>query len=577
LAIVLASLAAALAGLMNPVLQKLFIDRLMGFTDGFLADQFLNFPTWALLTGAVLMMILASALGFLSLWLGVTEALRFQALWGEELYLKTLRRRADQMGHRTVGEVVSIYATDVPGATALLDQTLPMGAGIIFPLVFAPLMISWITELPVWIPIVFILVIILVNAVLSYRQSRFFFRFKQLAAERTGLVSEWIQNIRLLRILGWVSKYEEKIRAKRIEETANRIAMVTNGQLMGSIGSSVSFFINLSGVAALVLVQGADVTPGELLALLWIFGVFLARPLRQVPWMFTFGLDALTSLRRLESYFADRDDGELRRLPEAEVQSSFTESSRASRGAQLMVKGLNLSFNEQTVLKNINLSVDAQEFVAIVGEVGSGKSALLLSLMGEIGAEIEQFSIDGEPMLQKPLEQRRQFFGYVPQEGFVMSSSLRDNVALEYEFSDRHDEQIHHSLSAAQFVVETEAAEGRLDAEIGERGVNLSGGQRQRVSLARADFNSRPVLLLDDCLSALDAPTERKLVQELLAGRWSHHTRILVTHRLSVLNLVDRVIFLDKGTIAAQGRFRDLIENNDQFQQFAASTMERTR
>ncbi|MCM2281123.1 MAG: ABC transporter ATP-binding protein/permease, partial [Bdellovibrionaceae bacterium] len=526
MAILALSLCTAVFGLMSPLFQKLFIDRLLGVEDSLAQGRFASWPVEALILAAFFMMLLAAGCGIASVWVGMRESVRIQASLGERMYQKTLRMRSDQLGSRTVGEVVSIYATDVTGATALLEQTLPMGAGIVFPLIFAPFVVNWITRVPLGASITLIGVIVVLNAIFSYRQSRFFFRFKQLAAERTGLVSEWIQNIRVLRILDWVGAFEEKIFEKRVQETANRVAMVTNGQMMGSVGSSISFFINLFGVATLVSLQGGVVTPGELLALLWIFGVFLARPFRQIPWMFTFLLDALTSLRRIESFLADRDEGEFA-APVAPLED-------ASTPASLDVRGLELRIGRQMCLQEIHLSVRSGEFVAIVGEVGSGKSLLLLSLMGETGATFEDFEIGGKSMKGLTPEDRRRRFSYVPQESFVMSASLRENVALEYGVGANVDGRVVASLGRSQFRLEQENVQGGLEAEIGERGVNLSGGQRQRLSLARVDMEPRPVLLLDDCLSAVDISTERQLIEQLISGAWRERTRLLVTHRLSV-------------------------------------------
>lgn len=563
LAILALSLLAAIFGLSSPLFQKLFVDRLMNVEDTLAQGRFAEWSTEMLLVAAFVMMLLATSCAIASVWIGMRESILIQAEIANRMYRKTLRMRPDQLGHRTVGEVVSIYATDVPGSTAVLEQTLPMGAAILFPLIFAPLAVHLIARVPLWATISVICAIVFLNAVLSYRQSRFFFRFKQLAAERTGIVSEWIQNIRLLRILGWVGDFEAKIYKKRVEETANRIAMVTNGQMMGAIGSSISFFVNFTGVASLVYLRRGDVTPGELLAMMWIFGVFLARPFRQIPWMFTFLLDALSSLRRVEAFLADRDEGE---SPPA------TSAPRVSGApASLEVRGLQLEIANKQLLHPIDLTVAPGEFIAVVGEVGSGKSLLLMSLMGETGASFEELKIGGVSMKGLPPGERRRLFTYVPQEGFVMSATLRENVALQYGVGEEIDPSVTASLHRAQFRLERENVSAGLETEIGERGVNLSGGQRQRVSLARADLVVRPVVLLDDCLSAVDVETENKLIETLISGYWGAKTRILVTHRLSVLEHVDRVVFMRDGRISDQGKFEELLSRSDAFRRFAAT------
>jgi ABC-type multidrug transport system fused ATPase/permease subunit len=160
---------------------------------------------------------------------------------------------------------------------------------------------------------------------------------------------------------------------------------------------------------------------------------------------------------------------------------------------------------------------------------------------------------------------------YVPQEGFTMSATLRENVCIEYlseSGSTVDDRRVLEALRLAQFDPASERVQEGLEAEIGERGVNLSGGQRQRISLARARYAERPIILLDDCLSAVDVDTERHLVDQLIAGAWAGRARVLATHRLSVLPLCDRVLFLEDGAITLQGTYDQLLERSEVFRDF---------
>lgn len=565
------ALVSALFGLLTPLFQKVFVDELLGAAP---MDAVSSALPWVYALSPVVLVISAfftalvsQGLSLLANYIGARESIILQKEFSETMYRKTLAIRADSMSGSTVGEIVSIYATDVPGSTAIIDQALPMGAGILFPIAFAPVAILWLTGIPVWATWIVILVIVTLMFSLAVRQSRFFYRFKQLAAERTGLVNEWVQNMRLLRILNWIESYETKIFRKREEETRNRVAMVTNGQLMGTFGSSISFVINLTGVASLVFMKGGAVSPGELFALLWIFGVFLSRPFRQIPWIFTFSFDSLTSIRRLERFLARPSDANDMKIDE-EVRATRRIGSEAF---DLKVRNLNLEIGGQKLLSGIDLDVKAGEFVAVVGEVGSGKSLLMLSLVAETGATFDEFKIGSLDAMEADLSTRRRHFSYVAQEGFVMSGTLRENVVFQYDVPARLDSGVVNSLARAQFRIESETLEDGLDTEIGERGVNLSGGQRQRVSLARAHQFERPIILLDDCLSAVDVDTESQLVRDLIDGSWKNHTRILVTHRLSVLERVDRVLFMENGRIVEQGAFRDLLATSARVREYVSS------
>ncbi len=563
------SLWGAVCSILSPFFQRYFVDGLAHRPPVFQAAALSSWPLPSLILGAFFMSLLGVALSMCANYIGTREGQIVQKELAELLYRKTLAQRAESLGNRTLGEIVSIYATDVAGATALVEQCFPMAAGILFPLAIAPVAVKWLCHIEISTTVGVIAGLTAFYLILARRQSRFFHLFKQLAAERVGIVNEWVQNIRLLRILGWTKKFETKIFSKRIEETQNRIRMVTNGQLMASVGSSISFFINLIGIGSLVFLRGGETTPGELFALLWIFGIFLARPLRQIPWVFTFSLDALTSIRRVESFLREsspHDSSDLQLPDHAAPAAPAAEASGVLR-----VSGLNLEVGQAKLLNNISFSVAPGEFIAVVGEVGSGKSLLLLSLMGESAATFSEFTVSGRNLLSLPAQTRRRFFSYVPQEAFVMNASLLENIVFEYGAAPITEEQVRRSLKLAQFDIATERLSDGLQTEIGERGVNLSGGQRQRVGLARAHFFSRPIVLLDDCLSAVDVDTEENLVEHLISGAWREQSRILITHRLSVLKHVDRIFVMEKGRIAEIGTLSELSAKSVRFKNFIAS------
>lgn len=563
-AILVLSLVATSFGLASPYFQKHFVDTLMSPT--FSSAQY----------GDVIRMLF---LAFISIWLtqifgilagqqGIREGIVTQDDLSQKLYTKMLALRSDSLEGRTTGEITGIYSIDVPGATAMIEMTVPMAMSSVLPIVLAPFAIHAYFDIPILPTVGVIVGIATVIGALSLRQARFFSKFKALAALRTGIASEWIQNIRTLRILGWVDAFEKRIYNVRAEETENRIAMVTNGQTMGSIATSIPFLVNLSGVATLVSLKPGTVTPGDLLAMLWILGIFLARPFRQLPWLFTFTMDSTTSIRRLEDFLSL--ENHVSPTPPA---TSAVAAPRSD--AALSVRNLNLTIGGSPYLRAIDLDVKSGEFLAIVGEVGSGKTLLLLSLMGETGATMSSYLLQGQEALAMSSNRLRQHFSFVPQEGFVMSSSLRDNVAFEYGTPESFDLRIEESLQDAQFRFDRENISTGLNTEIGERGVNLSGGQRQRVGIARARFFDRPLFLLDDCLSAVDVDTERKLLDSLFSGAWKARTRILVTHRLTVLPKTDRILFLKDGRISDQGTFDELMKRSAEFREFAATVAER--
>ncbi|MBS1969774.1 MAG: ABC transporter ATP-binding protein/permease [Bdellovibrionales bacterium] len=575
LLIVLSSLAATIFALFGPYFQKLFVDALTGQPT--LLPMGLHAGPIALIALAFISVFASQVLFQASNYLGMSESVHMQGVFSQRIYQKTLDLRVDTMSSRPVGEIIQIYATDIPGSTILLEQTLTAGASTLFPLILAPFAISLIYDLPLLPTLLMMVFISALNSFMAFRQSKFFYRFKQLAGDRIALVNEWIQNIRTIRILGWITYFEKNIFAKRQVETKNRVIMVTNGQVMNALSSSITFILNVVTLASLIYYSKRQVTSGELLALLWIVGVFLTRPFRQMPWFFTFAFDAWTSLSRLESFLRVTNEkpaaNEGHGPSDTDVVNKVVDDGKTGDVA-LEVKNLSLSIGGKNILSGINLSVRDGEFVAIVGEVGAGKSMLLLSLLGETGAQVDSYQVQGKNATAMSLHDLRGHYAYVPQEGFIMSASLRENVAFLYDIEAERDNDVEESLRLAQFEIFKERVENGLATEIGERGVNLSGGQKQRVSLARVHFHKAPILLLDDCLSAVDVDTEEKLFSQLLDGAWGERTRLLVTHRLSVLHRVDKIFFMQEGRIIDQGKFSELMSRSQLFREFTQSVEE---
>jgi len=570
-------LLAAAFGLLGPFFQKEFIDHLSGETlvlDNLYPGLQSHLPDSAIafLGLAFVCILLSMGCSQLVIYLGAREAVRLQRKWSQELYEKILSLRSEILSQRPVGEIVAIYTTDLQGATILLEQSLPQALSIICPLVLAPFLIVGLFRIPISSAAGVMVAVVLLNLSLAIRQSRFFYRFKQLAADRVGLVNEWVQNIRTLRILRWTADFEKKIIQVRAVETQNRVAMLNNGQFMNALASSITFVLNVVLIETMVHSEGAKITPGSLLALLWIVAVFLTRPFRQMPWFFTFVFDGLSSLNRTASLLG-KTDSQGRDRP---TEFQKVKDDRPGLPA-LEVQNLSLQLGGQAVLNGLSFRIQSGEFVAVVGEVGAGKSQLLLSLLGETSAHFQAYNLGSNNAQNFPLAQLRQYFTYIPQDGFIMSSSLRDNVAFNYDVDQKEDRQILRSLAHAQFAVVQERLPEGLETQVGERGVNLSGGQKQRVSLARVDYFQAPILLLDDCLSALDVDTEQKVMNTLVFGEWKNSTRILATHRLSVLEKADRILFLQNGELVGNGHYQKLLSENADFRSFTASVQKQSQ
>ena len=208
-------------------------------------------------------------------------------------------------------------------------------------------------------------------------------------------------------------------------------------------------------------------------------------------------------------------------------------------------------------LKHIDLSVAAGETITIMGRVGAGKTTLLKQLVRLLDTPEGHVFLDGYDITQYPLTQLRSQVAMVPQDPFLFGDPLRDN--LTYDEPERPEDLIWQAADSADFRSSIENFPERLDTIVGERGVTLSGGQKQRATLARGFIREAPVLVLDDCFSAVDTETEEHILSELKRLRQGR-TTILVSHRVSTARHSDRIVILQEGTIVEIGSHQDLLQ-----------------
>lgn len=510
LLIIFLALSSSITGLLIPIFQKEFVSSL-----------------------SLQQLFFATALTFVSFtcfqltnFFGQKEALITQGNLAQVLYSHIINLKY-LSSLKTVGEKVALYTTDIPSATMWLEQSLPYFLTTFFPLILAPYFLKNYYGLPYFSSIGIISILIIFNMLMAYRQAIFFYRFKILAGERMGLVNEWLQNIKSLKTLNWISSFEEKIIKKRKEETHNRILMVTNGQIMNSFSASITFWLNLLVLLFLSLSMSDTLHKSDLLVLLWVIGIFLSRPLRQLPWLLTMFFDAYTSVNRLYDYL------KLQNKP-----SQILDTTSSIKNSVLEIKNLHLNISGQKILKKINLNLLKNETVALIGPVGSGKSLLLKAILNEV-------EMTADKMYCAALS-------YLPQEPFILSATIKDNISLTYD-SAENEHACLKALEMSEFDILQDRLPDGLNTTLGERGLNLSGGQKQRLNLSRIFFEPKDLILLDDPFSAVDIGTEEKLIQNMKSLKNAGHSFLVTTQRYSFLNHCDRVLFLDEGQIEFDG------------------------
>jgi ATP-binding cassette subfamily B multidrug efflux pump len=208
-------------------------------------------------------------------------------------------------------------------------------------------------------------------------------------------------------------------------------------------------------------------------------------------------------------------------------------------------------------IKNFNLHIHPGQQIAVVGRTGSGKTTLAQLLMRMYDVNFGELSFDGVNVKDIELGELRQQISYVPQDGFLFSDTVENNIAFGSRV--RNLDRVKQSADLAVIHKDIEGFPKGYNTEIGERGVMLSGGQKQRISIARALMKDAPILILDDCLSAVDAKTEKQIIgnlKEYLRDR----TSIMITHRIFSLLDFDKIIVMEEGRILEEGRHEELLQ-----------------
>jgi ATP-binding cassette subfamily B multidrug efflux pump len=223
---------------------------------------------------------------------------------------------------------------------------------------------------------------------------------------------------------------------------------------------------------------------------------------------------------------------------------------------EIEFRGLNFAYNGTPVLRDVNLRIPEGTSLAIVGPTGSGKTTLVDLIPRIYDADPGSVLIDGRPVREYPLEFLRRNIGFVPQETFLFSDTVRENIA--FGIDDATDREIHQAADAASIATDIESFPEKYATVVGERGLTLSGGQKQRTAIARALIRNPRILILDDALSSVDTQTEDKILnhlREMMRGR----TTIFISHRVSTVRNADQIAVLHGGRIVEMGRHDELL------------------
>jgi ATP-binding cassette subfamily B protein len=367
-------------------------------------------------------------------------------------------------------------------------------------------------------------------------------------ASLTERVRESIAGIRVVK--AYVLEEEEKAKLSLLsQDYIQKNVNVT--KVWGMFFPLILFFSNLSMVIVLYLggrlTIFQSISIGDFVAFMSYLGL-LAWPMMALGWAINVIQRGAASMDRLNKIFEEAP--EISDGPEA--------TSSGELKGRIELKGLTFSAGNggAPILQDIQLTIPEGERIVIVGRTGSGKTVLCNLLARLLESPQGALFIDGTEIHRIPLKGLRRSIGYVPQDTFLFSETIRENIA--FGRAEAKDREIEEAARIAQIYDEIMEFPEGMDTVIGEKGITLSGGQRQRVAIARALLMNPPIFILDDALSSVDIQTEERLLEGLekfLQGK----TTILITHRIAPLRKADRIVVLDEGRVVETGTHTTLL------------------
>lgn len=453
-----------------------------------------------------------------------------------------LHRSLSELRARPTGELLAHADTDVEVSTMVLQPlpfTLSMGV------LAAAAVVSLLTVDP-WMLLVAFLVFPatwFANRVFTQRVIEPASHVRAAVGDVTAVVHESVDGALVVKTLGRERHELDRLRAPaaRLRDTRIRI-----GRLRATLEPSLDMLPNLGMIAVLAIgawrVSDGLVTTGEVVQAMVLFQQ-LAFPMRIVGFFLEENATSVVAARRLQRVFD---------LP---VAGRFGGDQPLPTGPlSLRVQDVSFAHDEDHVLDGCSFEVAPGERVALVGGTGSGKTTIAQLLFGLVEPGAGSIELGGVPLASVDPDELRRRASLVSQETFLFADSVFENVALGR--SVNRSAAAHHASTAHAAFID-ELSHG-WDTVVGERGITLSGGQRQRVALTRALVGAPGLLVLDDSTSAVDPVIEHAIL-DALANELAT-TTLIVAHRVSTIELADRVLFLDGGRIAASGSHAELLK-----------------
>jgi len=448
------------------------------------------------------------------------------------------------------GDIMARMTNDLNAVRMLLGPALMYSANTVFFTVGA---VFFVLRISPWLTLVALAPMPIASILVQYFGTRIHDRFERIQASFSEISSQAQENYSGARLVRAFAREESQI---GLFETLNRRYIARSlrlVQLMGMLWPTLEFILGVSMVITLLagghLVLAHRISVGDFVAFN-TYMIMLIWPIIAVGWVVNLFQRGTASVQRIDELIQAEPA-----IDDSAVDAAISPDT-ILRG-EIEFRHLSFSYGDTPVLKDISLKIPAGSSLAIVGPTGSGKTTLVSLLSRLYEAPAGSLLIDGRPLRDYPLATLRHNIGMVPQETFLFSDTIRENLA--FGAPNAGPEELLKAAEAAHIRVEFEEFPQGFETLVGERGLTLSGGQKQRAAIARALLRRPAILILDDALASVDTYTEERILGGL-GSYTAGSTTILISHRVSTVRNADQIAVLDHGRIVEIGRHEELLE-----------------
>jgi ATP-binding cassette, subfamily B, multidrug efflux pump len=445
------------------------------------------------------------------------------------------------------GDIMSKLTNDLNAVRNLVGPGIMYSASTVVAMITT---ISLMVHLDVRLTLLALAPLPLASVLVKFFGQRIHDRFERIQAMYSELTERVRENLSGVRV---VRAFRQEEAEMATFDLMNREFVEKNKRLIW-ISSFLWPALSLMFAFAFILiivVGGRHVLEGKIsvgtFAAFNVYLMYLIWPIIALGWVVNLVQRGLASLDRLWTIF--------RAQPEIDDRAASFQPVTSLRG-EIEFRNLTFAYNGTPVLRNITLRIPAGKSVAVVGATGSGKTTLVSLIPRLYEAPEDSLFIDGVPIRQIPLETLRRHIGFVPQETFLFSETLRENV--KFGAPQANDTEVEAATSTSNILPEIQEFPKGFDTLVGERGITLSGGQKQRTAISRAIIRDPRILILDDALSSVDTQTEEKILGRL-TGIMAGRTTLMISHRVSTIRNADEIVVLHGGEIVERGTHEELL------------------